>query len=273
MPEIEGKAAVPSPAIIAEMAEEFEIFHNGMDTRPPPDDPAGPPAQDPTPRPFDLQSDVSYPGNPRPGAIFTYEFSEEEGETYYCDICHGRRLPKKIAYGTPERNARVRREHPEIWDLARTIELEDLAEATPEQLIAAQERLEEITEDVDRGRYAKAIRGKVAKAKLQATKEAGRDPRTAARIENASTWMLELYAVLGNKEAVFEEIDGLRKTNEGLYKEIIGDDRVIPDSTKARWWEEIDEEDRETAKAIYEERPEEERKREAAERRARKMRG
>lgn len=270
MTRAEGKAALPSAEMVAEIADHFEREHGGEDTRPPPGDPAGEPAQDPSPRPLDPERDISSPGNPRPGAIFTYYFSEEEGERFYCPLCGGTSLPKKIPFGTPERNAKVRREHPEIWKLAETIKLEDLAEATPEQLIAAQQRLEEITEDFDRGLYAKALRGKVAKARLQATKEAGRDPRTAARITNGKDFMVGLYAMLGNKEEVFDEIDGLRKDNTELYREIFGDDRVIPDSTKARWWEEIAEEERVAARAIYEERPEEERKREAAERRARK---
>ena len=140
---------------------------------------------------FVLERDVSFPGNPQPEANFTYFSSEEEGERYHCPLCGGTSLPKKIPYGSPERNARVRLEHPEVWDLAPKIAPEDLAKMTPEQLIAAGQRLEQVTEDFDRGLYAKAIRGKVARAKRQKTKEEGRDPRTAARITNAKTWMLE----------------------------------------------------------------------------------
>ena len=84
--------------------------------------------------------------------------------------------------------------------------------------------------------------------------------------------MLEAYAVLGNRDQAWEELDGVRNDNPELYREIIGDDRPVPDGTKAHWWEEIDEEDREAARAIYEERPEAERKRQAAERRALKVR-
>ena len=273
MSEAKPKVRSPSVAIIAEIAEHFEGYHEGKDTRPPPDDPVGEPPADLRPRELYLQMDIAYPGNPRSDAIFTYFRSEEEGEGYYCGICHGRLLPKKIPYGSPERNAAVRLRHPEIFDLARKIKLEDLSEATPEQLIAARQHLEDVTESFDRGHYADALRVQVARAEQRKTKAKGRDPRAAARIENAKAFMLEAYAVLGNREEVWDELDELRVDNLDLYKEIIGDGRVVPDSTKSRWWEETDEEDRAAAKALYNERPEVERKREAAERRARKVRG
>lgn len=250
MTQTKTEAASPSQGIVEEMAQHFETEHQ---------------------RDFQLLRDVSYPANLRAEATFTYFSSEEDGEGYYCALCGGRTLPRKIPYGSPDRNAKVRLRHPEVWELARDIDLENLGEATSEQLEEARRRLEEVTEDFDRGRYAKAARAEVARAKQRQTKEKGRDPRAASRIENAQAWMLERYAEIGNREEVWKELIDLRTTDPELHRELIGDDRPITLGTATRWWGEIDEEDRQAAKAVYERRPEEERKREAAERRAHKV--
>ncbi|HVC06555.1 MAG TPA: hypothetical protein VND98_03080 [Solirubrobacterales bacterium] len=247
------QAATPSEEIVEEMSAHFATVHKG--------------------KAFRLERDVSYFGNLSEGATLTYFASEEEGEGFYCSICHGRTLPKKIPYGSPERNAKVRRDHPEVWELARKIGLENLGEATPEQLIEACEHLEEITEEFDRGHYAKAARVEVARAKQRRTKQKGRDPRAASRIENAKAWMLERYAEIGNREVVWDELIDLLKTDPERHRQLIGDDRPITHGTAKRWWEDIDDEERQAAKAAYNTRPAEERKREAAERRAYKVRG
>lgn len=250
MTDIDPQPALPSPKIIEEMARDF-ASHGKPD--------------------FVLERDVSYPGNPQPEANYTYYFSEEEGERYHCPLCGGTSLPKKIPYGTPERNARVRRLHPEIWELARTIEIEDLGNATPEQLIEARRHLEQVTEDFDRGLYAEVERAVVARSKQLKTKEEGRDAAAASRIANAEAWMLERYAQIGNKEEVLGELEALRDSNPELHLKLIGDTRAIPDGTARRWWSQIPAEQRQAAKAAYNKRPAEERKRLAAERRARKV--
>ena len=202
-------------------------------------------------KPFQLKRDVSYPGNLREDATFTYFASEEEGEGYYCAICMGRTMIAKLPYGTPERNALARRRNPEIWGLAHD---------PPEQL-------EEITVDFDRGLYARAARAEVARAKQRQTKRRGRDARSASRIENAQAWMLKRYAEIGHRETVWEELGDLLQTDPRLHRKLIGDDRPTTFGTAKRWWDEIDVEERRAAKATYNQRPVEERKHEAAARR------
>jgi hypothetical protein len=206
---------------------------------------------------LNLRRDVTWPGNRARNTIIDLELPNYMRRArFWCDHCGpGRNFGVGEPIWGPERVSYLRRTQPE---------LESLLRGLPEH------RWVETLKLWERGELQPRILDAALARERQKTRPP-RDPASARRKAGCQKWMLDRYAELGTREAVWDELEEIIAGDRERWYEISGAYRAVERGTLEAYWKAIPSEERGAAKRRFLERPEAERKAELAAHRRHKL--
>ena len=213
-------------------------------------------------RPFDLERHVSYPGHRRSRAPMTYSPQHaEQGARFHCKLCPGyvgliRGPEVPVDYSEPDAQALWLRRNPKEAMAVRGM----AAELRPRAIAA-----------FEHGEIAAQGLNQWLRKEAQASSKRGR-PKDAGRREACQRWMLERHAQGFTVQQLIEGLEAMQRDEPEAWEHLTGGRRNVGESALMGYWGKIPISEREAARARWLARPEGERKRELARRRAAKVR-
>ena len=213
-------------------------------------------------RPFDLERHVSYPGHRRSRAPMTYSPQHaEQGARFHCKLCPGyvgliRGPEVPVDYSEPDAQALWLRRNPKEAMAVRGM----AAELRPRAIAA-----------FERGEIAAQGLEQWLRHEAQATSKQGR-AKDVARRQACQKWMLDRRSEGYKVEELIEALEEMQRDDPEAWRELSGGNRPLGESALRRYWHKIPLAERDGAWGKWQTKPEPERKRELARRRAAKVR-